>query len=87
MATFSQMPTLGEFIEHACHHYGFVEIRIRIPGLGRIVYLRREKIGLDPEIVDLPPGPETQRLSRNDLRSLSRRTGVPREDFGVDPGG
>jgi hypothetical protein len=61
--SFSQMPTLGEFIARA-RHYGYTKHTIRISELGaRLVYLRRVR-GAALELVDLPPMRETDRLTR-----------------------
>ena len=81
----SQMPTLGEFIERARRSpYHFTKGAMRDPDLGRIVFLRREQHGSSVELIDLPPGPETQRLTRNTLESLCRKTGILPEDFGLE---
>lgn len=83
MASFSQMPTLGEFVEHA-RRYGFRKHTVRVPGLGTIKYLRREsRPPREPDLVDLPPMPESRRLARAGLESLCQASGVPREDFGL----
>ncbi len=85
------MPTLGEFIERACRPpYQFTKQTIRVPGPGqrsrlRFVYLRRQRQGRAEELIDLPSGPETQRLNRSTLESLCPRTGALLEDFGINP--
>jgi hypothetical protein len=81
MARFSQMPTLGEFIARA-RQLGWVRTTIRIRGIGQLTYLKRNREGTSPALVDLPPMRENDRLTRNDLESLCERTGVPREDSG-----
>ena len=79
------MPTLGEFIERARRApYNFTKSTMSDRDLGRIVFLRRERRGSSVELIDLPPGPETQRLSRNTGESLCRKTGILLEDFGLE---
>ena len=84
MVSFSQMPTLGEFIERA-KAYGYRKQTISVPGLGRIKYLRRadRKRQQGLELVDLPPMPESRRLTRAGVASLCARSRVPMEDFGL----
>ena len=78
---FSQMPTLGEFVARA-RAYGYTKHVIRFPeARAKIVYLRRGH-GDAAKLVDLPPIRENDRLSRVAVESLSRRTGIPFEDFG-----
>jgi len=84
VAQFSQPPTLGEIIERATH-YGFTKHTVRVPGIGRIVYLRRGKKGADAKLVDLPPGGEGQRLTRTVASALCEKLGIPLEDFGLGP--
>jgi hypothetical protein len=80
VAPFSQMPTLGEFIARA-RHYGYTKHTIRIPELGaRLVYLRRGR-GVNSQLVDLPPLPENDRLTREATEDLCRRSRIPREDW------
>ncbi len=57
---------------------------MRVAGIGRITFLRRGKKGEDPELVDLPPGSENQRRTRNVAIGLCRKLGIPREDFGLN---
>jgi len=76
------MPTLGEFIETA-RSYGYRKRTITVPGLGRIKYLRRVRSPGAPELVDLPPMSESQRLTRAGVLSLCARSGVPKGDFGL----
>jgi hypothetical protein len=76
------MPILGEFIARA-RVYGYMKQTLRIPELRiRIVYLRRGK-GATVELIDLPSMAENDRLTRAAVESLCRRTGIPREDFGL----
>ena len=82
-ARFSQPPTLGEIIERA-RHYGFTKHTISVPGVGRIVYLRRGKKGADLKLVDLPPGGEGQRLTRAVAKGLCEKLGIPAEEFGLE---
>ncbi len=63
---------------------GFTRHVLRVASVGRIAFLRRGKKGRDAELVDLPPGPENQRLTRNVAIGLCRKLGIPREDFGLD---
>lgn len=81
VARLSQPPALGEIIKRA-KRYGFTKHTINVPGVGRIVYLRRGK-GADPQLIDLPPGGEAQRLTRTVARGLCERLGIPPEDFGL----
>ena len=75
------MPTLGEFIAHA-KRFGFKKHTIRDPDLGRITFLRRDRKP-EPDLVDLPPMPEGQRLTRARLEALCAVSGIPKEDFGL----
>jgi hypothetical protein len=80
------MPTLGELIKKACSPpYEFTKVRVVVSDLGRIIYLRRDRQGSSEQIIDLPPGPETQRLARHTLVGLCRKTGVLLEEFGIEP--
>jgi len=84
VARFSQPPTLGEIIKRA-RQLGFTKHAIRDPENGRIVFLRREKKDGHLDLVDLPPGPETQRLTRTVAEGLCKKLGIPLEDFGLGP--
>ena len=85
MAEFSQLPTLGEFIEVArASPYRFTKVTWNVPDAGRIVYLRRVIGGME-QIIDLPPGPQTQRLARHPLVGLCRKAQIRLEDFGIRP--
>lgn len=78
------MPTLGEFVQVAVSEkYGW---RLgKTPGMGprgpaKIRYLIRD----DKPLVDLQGLKDNDRLSKNTVESLCRRTGVLREEFGLE---
>lgn len=83
--SFSQMPTLGEFILHARRRYGFIHRRVgfdlRGPrGATRIDYLWRDN---PRAFAPLPDYRDDQRLTDNQVRSLCAQLGIPVEDFGL----
>ena len=82
VARFSQPPTLGEIIERA-KDFGFTKRTIRVSGIGRLAYLRRGEKNAAAELVDLPPGGEAQRLTREVAANLCAKIGIPLEDFGL----
>ena len=83
MPRFSQMPTLGEFIDRASkygyvlrHVAGVVDIATDQPEIMEYLWRERDRI-----VLELPKMPKRSRLTRAEVESLCKRCGIPLDDF------